>query len=121
LKFRFGRQEFGFDLQRFVSDRDGPKVWDAWAARVSLPVTGSPPAPGAFDHASGDGADGFIVLGRVVGGIAEVSEARFDKIEQARAQALDIFDRLEEQVLDRKLALSLPGHRRVDFGHLMLA
>ncbi len=26
LRFRFGRQEFGFDLQRFISDRDGPNV-----------------------------------------------------------------------------------------------
>jgi hypothetical protein len=32
LKLRFGRQEIGFDLQRFVSSRDGPNVRQAYDA-----------------------------------------------------------------------------------------
>jgi hypothetical protein len=32
LKVRVGRQEFAFDLQRFVSDRDGPNVRQAYDA-----------------------------------------------------------------------------------------
>jgi hypothetical protein len=32
LKLRVGRQEFGFDLQRFVSTRDGPNVRQAYDA-----------------------------------------------------------------------------------------
>jgi hypothetical protein len=32
LRLRFGRQEFGLDLQRFISDRDGPNVRQAYDA-----------------------------------------------------------------------------------------
>jgi hypothetical protein len=32
LKFRFGRQQFSFDLQRFVSARDGPNVRQSYDA-----------------------------------------------------------------------------------------
>ncbi len=32
LRLRFGRQEFGFDLQRFISDRDGPNVRQGYDA-----------------------------------------------------------------------------------------
>lgn len=121
MQARVGRQDIQFDLQRFLSSRDGPNVrqsfdavWVAWdqepwrvAGFVSRPVQYSP--EGAFDDRSNRRFRlSLLRVERGVPGMGALS-AYYVLYERDGAQFLDAAGQERRHVLDARIAGAASG------------
>lgn len=116
LKARVGRQDFAFDIQRFVSSRDGPNVrqsfdavWADWETGpwrvigfVSRPVQYED-AHAFDDHSNNDFRFDTIRVERHVLGTNELS-AYFSLFDRSNARYLDGAGQERRQVFDTRFA-----------------
>ncbi|WP_442916075.1 alginate export family protein [Lichenihabitans sp. Uapishka_5] len=121
FKFRLGRQDFAFDLQRFVSSRDGPNVrqafdaiWADWESGpwrvlgfVSQPVQYSFADP--FDDASN--RDFLFSTARIERKVFDDDElsAYWGRYQRSNGRYLDGFGEERRDVFDARFAGSADG------------
>ncbi|WP_287814878.1 alginate export family protein [Pseudomonas sp.] len=116
LKTRAGRQDFAFDLQRFVSSRDGPNVrqsfdalWADWeTARWRFIGIASHPVQYRDDHEFDDTSSNavrfdMLRVERQVGDQQELS-AYFALYQRDQAQYLDAAGGEDRDILDARYA-----------------
>lgn len=122
LKARVGRQDFAFDLQRFISSRDGPNVrqsfdalWADWeTSQWRFIGIASHPVQYYDDHSFDDKSNSdvrfnMLRVERLVAGSNELS-AYYARYQRAEARYLDAAGEETRHVFDARLGGAAQGY-----------
>lgn len=122
LKARVGRQDFAFDLQRFISSRDGPNVrqsfdalWADWeTSQWRFIGIASHPVQYYDDHSFDDKSNSdvrfnMLRVERLVAGSNELS-AYYARYQRAEARYMDAAGEETRHVFDARLGGAAQGY-----------